>query len=222
MRELEAIYRKRKNQLLPLIFGFAAFFVIFRVVIPQWTDIQDVGNLLTDKNVTVEAKEETLRFLNSIPTEQVENNYTLVTTALPIQKDVILIFNELNDAAARASVKLGGFSVRVGGIYAADKDSKNAEKNIAGVPFLNILVSVTGQGNDLKLFADELYKSLPIVEILSVDITKSSAQYDVNFFFKPVALRPQNADSVALKPLTPIETKQLETITNWRTGAPSL
>lgn len=217
MKELEAIYRKRKKQLLPLVFGFATFFVIFRVVMPQWTDIQDVQSLLTSKGETVDAKEETLRVLNSIPTEQVEDNYKLITTALPLQKDVILIFNELDNASARANVKLGGFSIKVGGIYSAEAPKAVSElKSISGVPYLSILVAVSGQSEGLKSFADELYKSIPLVEITSVDIKKNDARYEVNFYFKPVALKPQNAEMVALKPLTSVENEQIQTLKSWQ------
>ena len=95
MKELELIYRKRKKQLLPLIFGFASFFVFFRIVMPQWSDIQDVQSLLTSKSTTVDAKEQSVTLLNSLPQSVVDENYEVITTALPLQKDVVLIYAEL-------------------------------------------------------------------------------------------------------------------------------
>lgn len=223
MKELKEIYRKRKQQLLPLTFGFAAFFVIFRIIIPQWTDISDVTLLMTQKQSAVDAKEETVRLLNSIPTEKVESDYTLITTALPIQKDIILIFGELSDAASRADVRLGGFSVKVGGIYSADKSEQQVvQKTVEGIPYLNILVNVSGQTDGLKRFADELYQSLPLVEITTINIGKSDARYDVNFYFKPITLRPANADTTALKAMTPAENEQLDELKTWNSsGFPS-
>lgn len=220
MKELEAIYRKRKQQLLPIIFGFAAFFVIFRIVLPQWTDIGDVTTLLNQKKANVDAKEETLRLLNSIPDEQIESDYSLITTALPVQKDVILIFSELTDASERSGVRLGGFSVKVGGIYSSDKSAQTVEKKtVEGIPFLNIIVNVTGQVGNMKRFAEEMYQSLPLVEINSINIGKNDARYDINFFFKPITVRPTNADTTALKAMTPIETKQLEELKSWQSNS---
>ncbi len=220
MKELKEIYRKRKQQLLPLAFTFASFFVIFRIIIPQWTDISDVSLLMTQKQLTVDAKEESIRLLNSIPTEKVESDYSLITTALPVQKDIILIFSQLSDAAARSNVKLGGFSVKVGGIYSSDKSEKqDIQKTVEGIPYLNILVNVSGQTDGLKRFADELYKSLPLVEIASINIGKTDARYDVNFYFKPTVLRPANADTTALKSMTPVENEQLEELRTWSSSA---
>lgn len=220
MRELEEIYRKRKHQLLPIIFGFAAFFVIVRIIMPQWEDISTVRLLLTDKETAVQAKEETIRVLNSIATEKVEADYLTATTALPIQKDVILIFTELNDAAARSGVSLGGFNVKVGDIYSTEKKEEPRGKAIEGVPYINILVNVNGENENVRKFADELYKSIPLVEITSIDVAKNDARYDVNFFYKPIALRPQNEQTTALKALNPQEEQQLRELDEWKSQIP--
>ena len=218
MKELEKIYRKRKRQLLPLIFGFASFFVIFRVVMPQWNDIQDVQSLLTTKGATVDAKEASVTTLNSLPQETVDENYSVATTALPIQKDVVLIYTELNSASNKANVKLGGFSIKVGGIYSAitEKSSPKIERAVNGIPYLNILVNVTGTNVNLRKFAEVLYKSIPLVDIKSIDIAKNDARLDVNFYYKPIAIKPSNADTNAVKNLSAVELSQLNTLKTWR------
>ncbi len=218
MKELELIYRKRKKQLLPLIFGFASFFVFFRIVMPQWSDIQDVQSLLTSKSTTVDAKEQSVTLLNSLPQSVVDENYEVITTALPLQKDVVLIYAELNKAAERSGVKLGGFSIKVGGIYAAESEKKTqpTTKAVNGIPFLNILVNAEGENTSLRKFAQELYKSIPLVDIKAIDLAKSDARLDVNFYYKPVTVRPLNADTTAVKNLTKAEESQLNTLKGWR------
>ncbi len=219
MKELEAIYRKRKHQLIPIIFGFTAVFVLFRIVVPQWGDIQEVQSLLTSKNKNVKAKSDSITLLNSITQETIDENFNLVTTAIPLEKDVILIFNELNQIATKTSVKLGGFNVKIGGIYSTDKKPKANQKLVNGVPYVNILVNVSGKGAGLRSFADELYKSIPLVEIKSIDITKTGARYDVNFYYKPPALKQDNADGVPLTSLNGTEVKQLKDLKSWNNTA---
>ncbi len=218
MKELDFIYRKHKKKILPLIFGFVSVFVFFRIIIPQWSDITDVQSLLTTKNKVVEAKGATVDLLNSLSQENVDSDYALATTALPNQKDIVLIFSELSDAASKSNVKLGGFSLKVGGIYTTTKNAKSADKSINGIPYLNILVNVSGKNDNLRKFADVIYKSMPVVEIKSIDITKSDARYDVNFYFKPVALKAPNADSTALTSLTPLQASQLKELKSWKQG----
>ncbi len=217
MKELELIYRKRKKQLLPIIFGFASVFVFFRIIIPQWSDIQDAQQLITTKDSVVKAKETTVALLESLSQENVDNDYMLATTALPAQKDVVLIFSELSDASSKAGVKLGGFTIKVGGVYSTSKTQQvSGEKSINGIPFINILVTVSGKNDGLRKFAEIMYKSMPVVEIKSVDISKSDARYNVNFFYKPVALKAPNADSTALTNLTPLQSSQLKELKGWK------
>lgn len=218
MKELDFIYRKHKKKILPLIFGFVSVFVFFRIIIPQWSDITDVQSLLTTKNKVVEAKGATVDLLNSLSQDNVDSDYALATTALPNQKDIVLIFSELSDAASKSNVKLGGFSLKVGGIYTTTKNTKSADKSINGIPYLNILVNVSGKNDNLRKFADVIYKSMPVVEIKSIDITKNDARYDVNFYFKPVALKAPNADSTALTSLTPLQASQLKELKSWKQG----
>lgn len=218
MKELDFIYRKHKKEILPLIFGFVSVFVLFRIIMPQWSDITDVQSLLTTKNKVVEAKGATVDLLNSLSQENVDNDYILTTTALPNQKDVVLIFSELSDAASKSNVKLGGFTLKVGGIYTTAKNANAAEKSINGIPYLNILVNISGKNENLRKFADIMYTSMPVVEIKSVNIAKNDARYDVNFYFKPVALKAPDADSTALTSLTPLQTSQLKELKFWKQG----
>lgn len=217
MKELDQIYRKHKKQLLPIIFGFAAVFILFRVILPQWSDIQDVQDLISTKNDTVKAKDDTVTLLNSISDETVNDDYTLATTALPLQKDIVLIFSELTDASQKAGVQLGGFTVKVGSIYSSSKKTTTtSQKTINGIPYLNILVNVKGKSDGLRQFTQEMYMSMPVVEVRAIDIAKTDGRYDVNFYFKPVSLKAPNADTTALTNLNPIETAQLKELKSWQ------
>lgn len=222
MEELKLIYKKRKHQLLPLFFFLGSFFVIFRIILPQLTDISDAQSLIDQKKSAIEAKSESLRVLNSMSDSDVDANYDLVSTALPLQKDVVLIFTELSDASSKAGVSLGGFNVKVGGIYEAKGKSDKAQSNVSGLPFLNIIINVTGPSQNLKDFSEILNQSLPLVGINSVNIGKNDARFDVNFYYKPVVTKPLKSDTTALSELTSIEKKELEKLQAWKNGSSGL
>lgn len=216
MEELKAIYKKHKQRILPIVLAFAGIFVLFRIVLPQWADISDTRSLIEKKETTVKAKESTLLLLNALSPENVDRDYDLATKALPIQKDLVLIFNELTTVSEKTNVELGGFSVKVGDVYTTEPGSGRArEREVSGIPFLNIVVNVSGQSENMRLFAEELYRSVPLVEIKGIDIAKSDARYDVNFFYKPIVQRPQNFDTVALEGLSNPERTQLEELSTW-------
>lgn len=194
MQELNFIYKKYKNQLVPAVLFLAAFFVIFRIILPQWSDISNVNEELSKKNTSIEGLKSTLNVLQVTPDDVVDRNYELVTMALPVEKDIILIFNELNNAAQKSSVKLGGFSLKVGGVYSKQKTAVTGQ-TISGIPYLNILVKANGDTDKLKDFANAMYKSIPLIEIKTIDISKEDAQYESKFFFDPIALQSNQANS---------------------------
>lgn len=194
MQELNFIYKKHKNQLVPAVLFLAAFFVIFRIILPQWSDISNVNEELSKKNTSIEGLKSTLNVLQVTPDDVVDRNYELVTMALPVEKDIILIFNELNNAAQKSSVKLGGFSLKVGGVYSKQKTAVTGQ-TISGIPYLNILVKANGDTDKLKDFANAMYKSIPLIEIKTIDISKEDAQYESKFFFDPIALQSNQANS---------------------------
>jgi hypothetical protein len=216
MQELNFIYKKHKNQLVPAVFFLAAFFVVFRIILPQWSDIQNVSEELSKKNISIESLNSTLNVLNGTPDEVVDRNYELVTTALPVAKDIVLIFNELNAAADKSSVKLGGFSLKVGGVYSKQKTNITGQ-TIAGIPYLNILVKASGDTDKLKDFASVMYKSIPLIEIKTVDISKKDAQYESKFFFNPISLRSNGANS-QLTQLSESENSLLKQLGEWSTA----
>ena len=194
MQELNFIYKKYKGQILPAVLFLAAFFVIFRIILPQWADIQNVNDELSKKNTSVATLRSTLDVLQATPDDVVDKNYELVTTALPVEKDIILIFNELNAASQKAFVKLGGFSLKVGGVYSKQKTATTGQ-TVSGIPYLSILVKASGETDKLKDFANVMYKSIPLIEIKTIDISKKDAQYDSNFFFNPIVSRSNQINS---------------------------
>lgn len=211
-KDFKTIYAKHRKQLLPLALLMASFFIIFRVIMPQISDIQDFLSQMDQKSQETDLLGSDLSMLQSMSDATVDQNYALVTTALPTTKDIVLIFTELNNTASKVNVKLGSFSVKVGGIYAVSKVADVSQRAIDGVPYLNIVVNASGDSTALKNFADALYKSMPVVEIKNIEIDQTSGNFDVNFFFMPITVSNSNT---GLKQLTSGETTMLQTLQSW-------
>lgn len=219
MEDFKRIYKKHKQKIIPAIISLAAVFLFLQVTLPLLTNIQESQALIADKEQEVEVKENAILILNSIPDATVDNNYELVTTALPTAKDIVLIFSQLETISERVGVSLGGFTVKVGGVYEATavaekvKPNSKAKPNTS-MPYINIAVNVEGENTALRQFAEEMYKSLPLVEINSINISKDDARYDMDFYYK---IAPTTLTSVTtpLKKMTPAEEKQIEMLREW-------
>ncbi len=212
-KELRALYKKYKKVMLPMILFVCSSFVIFQVIIPQWNSIGSLREDVATKEFSLEQSKKSLEILSITPDASLTNDFELTTTAFPIQKDIVLMFTSLSEAANATGVQLGGFSLKVGGIYDATNQYKN-EKIIDGVPYLNVIVEATGSEDEITQFARKLYAGLPVIEINSVNIQGKQGHLDVNFFFKPVST--QLAKQTKITSYTPEETKLLKTLAEWK------
>lgn len=212
-KELRQVYRKYKAQLLPIALIFSSFFIIFRIALPQWSEISDVSRQIDKKEEAVADLEKTITLLQTTPSDVIDRNFEITTTALPPEKNVALMFTMLNGAANKADVKLQGFNLRVGDIFDTQKDVKS-EKSIEGIPYLNVTIQAEGSNENLKVFAENLYKSLPLIELTRVAIDKGLGSFDVNFFFKPYDTIPA-AFLNKIDNITPEEAELLKQLEGW-------
>lgn len=212
-KELKVVYKKYKKVLLPMILFVCSSFMIFQVIIPQWNSITSLREDVATKEFSLEQSKKSLEILSITPDSNLTNDFELATTAFPIQKDIVLMFTSLSEAANATGVELGGFSLKVGGIYDATNQYKN-EKIIDGVPYLNVVVEATGSEDNITQFARKLYAGLPVIEINSINIQGKQGHLDVNFFFKPVST--QLAKQTKIASYTPEETKLLKTLAEWK------
>lgn len=212
-KELRQIYRKYKQQLLPAALVFAAFFILFRIALPQLSEISAVNQQIDKKEQNIADLQNSLTLLQTIPINTIDRDFEVATTALPAEKNVALMFTMLNSAANKADVSLQGFSLKVGDIFDTKKEL-TGEKSIDGLPYLSVTIQAEGNNSDLKNFAENLYQSLPLVELTRVSIDKGLGSYDVNFFFKPYDVLPtallNNVES-----LTPREANLLKQLDAW-------
>lgn len=217
-KDLKRIYRKYKQQILPTALFFASVIILSRIVMPQLTAISDINVLIDREKQDIKQSEVALSLLSTTPSNILEENYQIATSVLPLQKDIGLIFSGLNDAADRASVELGKFSFRVGGVFDSKKQIKG-DKTIEGIPYLAIEVQAKGNNVNLKNYVETLYTSMPIVDIDSVQIREGVGKYSLKMFFKQMDAK--SAEKVnGINNLTASESKVLEQLKSWKTFKP--
>lgn len=214
-KELRKIYRKNKKIIIPGVLFFAVFFIIVRVILPQIDSISEIQKNIEIKTSEIESSNNLFNTLSSMPDQELTNNYNIATKAVPIQKDLTIMFTALTDAATKANVVLGGFTLNAGGVY----DSTNlywGEKVIDGIPYLNVVVSVSGSENNLIKFGEALYKNLPLIQINSIQVREGRGSFDINFYFKPVIQQSAIKKEESIGSITPKEKALLKTLSEWQ------
>lgn len=213
-KQLKQIYLKYKKELMPLTLTVAAIILFFSIVIPQVNEIKGKLQDVKTQQKTNEDLRASESVLNSVSDSNIEDDYEIAVAALPLQKSIGSIFQALTAAASESNVSIGSLNVQVGNVYDVDSE-KTIGKTVEGVPFLNLIISVTGTNAfDFTNFANELYKTTPVVEINEISTTDTEAKYDLNFYFKPINEKGFKAQSV-ITPLTPPQRELLTTLEAW-------
>jgi len=177
---------KYKRFLIPIIFILLSVFMIFLIIIPQFSQISDLNNQVSAENDKVNTLQTSLNALSSMDDHDLETKKSIATDALPTTKDVSRIFSALAAAADASQTNLGDFSLDAGPVFGS---ALLNESKVQGTPSLEVTVRVEGSdASNLADFAKELQKTLPLSEVKKINSTDSSANYTVGFFYKPVDL----------------------------------
>lgn len=212
-KDLQKYYVKYKPWILPVALFSASFFIVFRIIVPQFSSISDTKNSISDKQGVLDRLTTTYQTLSAQDPTRVDDQLKTVNTALPTAKDIAGIFSAILDSASKAGVSLGGFSIKVGGIYG----KAAVESTVSGAfPALAMEIKINAKtASELANFSDVLQKKLPISEIKTFDFSRTTGSIGVNFFYKPTDLAIiSKQDKVA--PLTPQEQKLLDTLETYK------
>lgn len=217
MQDIFSKYKKKKSSVISIALVLGAVVMILTVIVPQISSIGEVSQQITSKKEHVTMLKKSYAVLSSQPDEAVNTSFAAVDKALPNTKNVLAVFNALSGVAAKTNVQMEGFTLQVGNLYQKDKKKQQEEiTNVKGVPVLSVTLRVVSatQGQVVE-FADLLYKSLPLAEIKTLNVTKDAGDFQINFFYKPYDL--QNlAEQEQIDPLDSQAQQALRTINEWQ------
>ncbi|MBU2632135.1 hypothetical protein KKG52_00290, partial [Patescibacteria group bacterium] len=182
------LYKKHKKILLPIGIIFLAVILFLRVVIPQIVNYIEVKEQVKKEQETLGILKNNLIVLSSLNDATLDSNLKLVGLALPIDKDFAGILTTILISSSKAGVSLGNFEFSVG-----ELDSKVDSSASDGYPSLRMSLKAEGSLQDIKKFTEELRKSLPLSDIVSLALSPESSTVDLLFYYK--ALPPLNISS---------------------------
>ena len=212
-KEIIKYYQKYKVQLLPVIFFSLTFFLIFRVILSQFSSVAEIKTSIESKQREISKLQSSLDTLNSQDETVLDQDVKTVSLALPNVKDITVMFLALTSASSKSNVELKGFSLKVGGVYG--KSSTTFAPSVSGVPALSVSVHVaTSNPANLVLFTKELQQKLPLSEVKTIDAQSTQGNLEVNFYYKPYDLAVF-AKQDKIVPLTASERKILSQLKSW-------
>lgn len=182
---LKLYYLKYKKQIFPTLLISLSFFIVFRVIIPQFASISESNQIISDKSRETNTLKETLNIISVLNEANASSNLSATTKALPTAKDITVIFSALTSAASISEVDLKEFSLKVGGLYG--RAARGA--GTRGAPMIEVVARITSSDpENFVKYAGALQARLPLSEIKSIDVNGNIGTYELGFYYKPLDL----------------------------------
>jgi hypothetical protein len=191
--------QRYKDYLLPIFVVFACILILFFVIIPQFQNYLLSRRQLDEETQKLNVLKNNYNFLTSLDDSKNSSDLKLLSLVLPPSKDFTGIINAISASASKTGVSIGDFSFSLGNLAKAEN------LGISSQPSIKIEINLIGDAQAITNFINELYKTAPVAEIVSVKTNLNNSNLTILFYYKPFP--PQNvSDDV---PVVQISSKNL-------------
>lgn len=180
LKSIKFIYQKNKQFILPIVTILISLLLIFQFIFPQLGVLANRQKELALERDKLKILNSNLSILINTNEELLDSQVKILTTALPINKDFLKVLDTIYSVARKTGANLGNFSFKVGDINQDEKGDM--------FPTIKITVPINSSMNSINSFVESLGKSLPLAEVYSVKINKSSSGVDLSFYYKSLNL----------------------------------
>lgn len=200
-------YNKYKDYIVPISTIIVAFLLLILLTIPQISNLSERQQEVKAEKERLVSLQNNLNILLSLNDSTLNSQVSLVSDALPTSKNFSGVLNSISVSANKSGVFLGDFDFEVG-------DLSNKIIPTKGFPNLQLSLAVKGNVSSIAKFINELYKSLPLAEVVKIDLGGNQAQLNTVFYFKPYFEQIVDG-SVKLYPLTKNDLDVIRQISSW-------
>ena len=182
------LYRKYKSFVLPSIIIISCIILFFIVIIPQVQAVLDAKEKERIEKQKLELFKNNYNLLLNMDIVKLNSEFEILTKTLPSGKDFAGIINSISDKSVKSGVSIGDFEFAVGDI------SKTIE-GTTSFPSILISLDVAGEPKAILDFVKQLYKSMPLSEITTIEQGGESARIKIQFYYKAFPQGPISNES---------------------------
>lgn len=177
-------YNKNKIYLLPIAVLLISIIMFFYVIVPQFKQYLAQKEKLDIETQKLQVLKNSFNYLTSLDSIQVESDLKLLTKALPIEKDVMGIMTAISAVSSKTGMGIDSYRFAPGNL------SKIIKEETAIFPSIIMELKLEGNGNVFKNFLTELYRTVPILDVLDIKYKGNTGVLILAFYYKP--LPPEN------------------------------
>ena len=192
---------------------FVCFMLIFKIIIPeinQWFSIRDEVIATRQRIATLQ---QNISFINNLDKNTLNDQLTIVSHALPPEKNFGYVLNALSAAAANSGVSFGDYAFQVGSV-SLKGGTKNGDIQQHGLSIVQLTIVVNGNLNSIKHFIESVETKLPISEVTTVNGSGNSVSLRMQFYQKQFPNVSYSGDQ-PLQGLSTKNTQLLQNLKSW-------
>lgn len=182
------LYRKYKSFVLPSIIIIACIILFFIVIIPQVQAVLDAKEKERIEKQKLELLKNNYNLLLNMDIVKLNSDFEMLTKTLPFGKDFAGIINSISDKSVKTGVSIGDFEFTVGNISKTTEGSNS-------FPSILISLDAVGEPKAILEFVKQLYKSMPLAEITTIEQGGESARIKLQFYYKAFPQGPISNES---------------------------
>lgn len=202
---LERLYKKHKDYLIPIVTIIVCFILLVQITIPQIGILSQRQEDVGAERKKLDNLTNNLNLLSGLNDYTLDSQLSLSVSALPPEKNFASVLNTISLAAGKAGVFLGDFEFQVGDLSKIPPGKK--------APSLSLALFVNGGVGGTLRFINELDRSLPLAEVLNIEVNNTSSTVTVVFYYKPFVNITDS--TLPLSPLSKTYTDTLKEISTW-------
>jgi len=202
MDEFNRFYRKYKLYILPIGITIVSVLILVLAIVPLWKDTVLVYEDVQAATEQVKKLEKKLSVLNSLDEAELERQFTLATSALPVEKSPPTVITTILNLANETGVTLDTLVLDAPGSLASDSAKQlSGDEQKIGAYSLAFSIGVTADITQLRSFLSKSNQIRRLVRAKSFNLVFSDdevlkTQIFFDTFYSPLATR----DSVEVLP----------------------
>lgn len=201
------LYRKHKDYIVPIVTIVVCFILFLKVTIPVLNNLSAKEQEVKLEKQKLETLKNNLKILNELNESVLGSQLSVANDALPSTKNFAGVLNAVSVSANKAGIFLGDYEFQVG-------DLSQTITPLKGLPSLQLSLVTNGNANATAKFVDELYNSLPVSEVISIEVNGSRATLSTVFYFKPFA-QGKTDEYLPLSTLSKSDLDIIKEISSW-------
>lgn len=204
-QKLKLVYFQYRDFFIPVVTIFISIVVFLLVVVPQVQAYLLLQTQFVEDQQKLQVLDQNFQKITGLNDQELNNDFTLTSLALPEIKNATVILNTISKAAIASNVSLKDYT------FGLDEQIKTTKE-----PLLHVMLSLNGNKEQIQKFVHQLYVSLPLSEISSIDtLDNNAATISVIFYIQTVKKASINENN-PLQLLTDKDKNTISLLSSWR------